>query len=183
MDVAEAGTCQIVALQGAASAVIQELLGEFALRLADAGLRVSGVIESSADKAKPCKAMVLRNLDDERLFSISQDLGPGSQACNLDPEGLVLACAAVQQSIARGTDVVILSKFGKQEAAAGLPIITAVSPAMMVAWSNFAGPFAACVPAEIARGPGWIEAWSGRMVTARSARDMIGSPRERIGLG
>ena len=196
MDVAEAGTCQIVALQGAASAVIQELLGEFALRLADAGLRVSGVIESSADKAKPCKAMVLRNLDDERLFSISQDLGPGSQACNLDPEGLVLACAAVQQSIARGTDVVILSKFGKQEAAgggladafgsaiaAGLPIITAVSPAMMVAWSNFAGPFAACVPAESARGPGWIEAWSGRMVTARSARDMIGSPRERIGLG
>jgi hypothetical protein len=196
MGVAEVGTCQIVALQGAASTVIQELLDELATRLAGMGLRVSGVIESSADKNKPCKAMMLRSLDDNRVFSISQDLGPGSQACNLDPEGLVLACAAVQQSIARGTDVVILSKFGKQEAtgggladafgsamSAGLPIITAVSPAMMEAWTRFAGPFAECVPADVARRPGWIEAWSGRMVTARSPRDMIGSQRERIGIG
>lgn len=173
MSVAEVGTCQIVALQGAASTVIQEMLAEFATRLADVGLRVSGVIESSADNAKPCKAMVLRSLDDNGLFSISQDLGPGSEACNLDPEGLALACAAVQQSIARGTDIVILSKFGKQEAvgggladafgsaiAAGLPIITAVSPAMMEAWANFAGVFTECVHADVARGPGWIEAWS-----------------------
>jgi Protein of unknown function (DUF2478) len=195
MGVAEVGTCQIVALQGAASTVIQDLLGDFAVRLADAGLRVSGVIESSADKAKPCKSMMLRSLDDGRLFSISQDLGPGSQACNLDPEGLALACAAVQQSIARGTDLVILSKFGKQEAmgggladafgsalAAGLPIITAVSPAMMDDWRNFAGMFAECVHADVARGPGWIEAWSGRRVTSRYARDMISSQRERIGM-
>ncbi|UFZ07582.1 DUF2478 domain-containing protein [Bradyrhizobium ontarionense] len=195
MGIAEVGTCQIVALQGAASTVIQDLLGDFAVRLAGAGLRVSGVIESSADKAKPCKAMMLRSLDDGRLFSISQDLGPGSQACNLDPEGLALACAAVQQSIIRGTDLVILSKFGKQEAmgggladafgsalAAGLPIITAVSPAMMEAWTNFAGLFAECVHADVARGHGWIEAWSGRRVTSRYARDMISSPRERIGM-
>ncbi|GLH81429.1 hypothetical protein SSBR45G_63380 [Bradyrhizobium sp. SSBR45G] len=195
MGVAEVGTCQIVALQGAASTVIQELLADFAVRLAGAGLRVSGVIESSADKAKPCKAMMLRSLDDDRLFSISQDLGPGSQACNLDPEGLVLACAAVQQSIISGTDVVILSKFGKQEAAgggladafgsaiaAGIPIITAVSPAMMEAWRGFAGPYAECVHADTARSPGWIEAWAGRRVTSQHAHDMIARSRERIGI-
>ncbi|CAL75638.1 Conserved hypothetical protein; putative molybdenum ABC transporter (ATP-binding protein) (fragment) [Bradyrhizobium sp. ORS 278] len=189
------GTCRIVALQGAASPVIQDLLGDFAVRLADAGLRVSGVVESSADKAKPCKSMMLRSLDDNRLFSISQDLGPGSLACNLDPEGLVLACAAVQQSILRGTDVVILSKFGKQEAtgggladafgsaiSAGLPIITAVSPTMVEAWTRFAGTFAECVTVDAARGPGWIEAWAGRRVTSRIARDMIGAERERIGM-
>ncbi len=194
MSIAEVGACQIVALQGAASTVIQELLGDFARRLTDVGLRVSGVIERSAEIAKPCKSMVLRCLDGGRLFSISQDLGPGSLACNLDPEGLVLACAAVQQSIARGTDVVILSKFGKQEAmgrgladafgsaiAAGLPIITAVSPAMMDEWRNFAGVFAECVPVDVARSGGWIEAWSARMVTARPARDMIIRNRERIG--
>ncbi|MGJ4951934.1 DUF2478 domain-containing protein [Bradyrhizobium sp. HKCCYLS20291] len=196
MGQAEIGPSRIVALQGAASTVIQDLLGEFAVRLADTGLRVSGVIEGSADKARPCKAMMLRSLDDGRVFSISQDLGPGSLACNLDPEGLALACAAVQQSIISGTDVVILSKFGKQEAAgggladafgaaisAGLPIITAVSPAMMEAWARFAGPFAECVPVDVARGPGWIEAWSDRRVTSRYARDMIGAQRERIGMG
>ena len=195
MGLSDVGTCQIVALQGAASSVIQEILAEFAARLADTGLRVSGVIESSADKAKPCKSMMLRSLDDNSLFSISQDLGPGSQACNLDPQGLALACAAVQRSIVSGTDVVILSKFGKQEAtgggladafgsaiAAGLPIITAVSPAMMEAWAGFAGAFAECVHADVARGHGWIEAWSGR-VTAPTARDMIGLQRERIGMG
>lgn len=195
MGIAEVGTCQIVALQGAASSVIQGLLGDFAVRLADAGLRVSGVIESSANEAKPCKSMMLRSLDDGRLFSISQDLGPGSQACNLNPEGLALACAAVQQSIIRGTDVVLLSKFGKQEAmggglvdafgsaiTAGLPIITAVSPTMMQAWASFAGVFAECVHADVVRGHGWIEAWSGRWVTSRAARDMISSQRERIGM-
>ncbi|CCD93402.1 conserved hypothetical protein [Bradyrhizobium sp. ORS 375] len=196
MASADSGTSRIVALQGAASTVIQDLLGEFATRLADAGLRVSGVIESSADKARPCKAMMLRSLGDNSMFSISQDLGPGSQACHLDPEGLALACAAVQRSISRGADVVILSKFGKQEAAgsgladafgaaisAGLPIITAVSPAMREAWTRFAGPFAECVPADVARSPGWIEAWSARRVTSRSTHEMIGSPRERIGMG
>ncbi|BAM91761.1 molybdenum ABC transporter ATP-binding protein [Bradyrhizobium oligotrophicum S58] len=195
MGISDVGTCQIVALQGAASSVIQEMLAEFATRLVDTGLRVSGVIESSADKAKPCKSMMLRSLDDNSLFSISQDLGSGSQACNLDPEGLALACAAVQRSIISGTDVVILSKFGKQEAtgggladafgsaiAAGLPIITAVSPAMMEAWVGFAGAFAECVHVDVARGPGWVEAWSGR-VTAPTARDMIGFQRERIGMG
>ncbi|WP_257169889.1 DUF2478 domain-containing protein [Bradyrhizobium sp. SRS-191] len=181
MGVAEIGSCQIVALQGAASSVIQEMLADFAMRLADAGLRVSGVIESSADNAKPCKAMMLRSLDDNRLFSISQDLGPGSLACNLDPEGLVLACAAVQQSIARGTDVVILSKFGKQEAAgggladafgsaisAGLPVITAVSPAMMSEWQNYTGSLAECVAADVARHADWLTDWSRRVMTSRA---------------
>jgi len=194
MSIADTGACRIVALQGAASNVIQDLLGDFARRLTDAGFRVSGVVESSADAATPCKSMVLRSLEDGRVFSISQDLGPGSLACNLDPEGLVLACAAVQQSIALGTDVVILSKFGKQEAmghgladafgsaiSAGLPIITAVSPARMDDWRNFAGVFAECVPVDVARSGGWIEAWSARMVTTLPSRDMIDRNREQIG--
>ncbi|MGJ4995291.1 DUF2478 domain-containing protein [Bradyrhizobium sp. HKCCYLS3077] len=196
MGRADVESCRIVALQGAASSVIQDLLGELAGRLSTIGVRVAGVIESSADKSKPCKAMMLRSLDDDSVFSISQDLGPGSQACNLDPEGLALACAAVQRSISRGTDVVILSKFGKQEAAgsgladafgsaiaAGLPIITAVSPAMMEAWTSFAGVYAECVSVDIARSPGWVETWSGRMVTSRGAHEMIDASRERIGMG
>ncbi|NPV23682.1 DUF2478 domain-containing protein [Bradyrhizobium aeschynomenes] len=181
MDVAEVGTRQIVALQGAASNVIQDLLDELATRLAGMGLRVSGVIESSVDKTRPCKAMMLRSLDDGSVFSISQDLGPGSQACHLDPEGLVLACAAVEQSIARGTDVVILSKFGKQEAAgsgladafgaaisAGLPVITAVSPAMMSEWQNYTGGLAEYVPADVARRAAWLTDWSRRVMTSRA---------------
>jgi hypothetical protein len=186
MSIAEVVPCRITALQGAASTVIQSLLSDFAEQLASSGLRVVGVVESAADPAPPCKSMALRSLDCNSMFSISQDLGPGSEACHLDPEGLVMACAAVQASIASGADVVILSKFGRQEAigrglsdafgaavAAGLPIITAVSPAMMDAWRNFAGELAECVQADAAQRPHWVEDWSHRVVTAPYARDMI----------
>jgi Protein of unknown function (DUF2478) len=186
MNSAETGPCRIVALQGASSLVIQDLLQGFATRLTASGLRVAGVIETAADSDNPCKSMVLRSLDDGRLFSISQDLGPGSQSCNLHPEGLALACAAVQDSIAAGADVVILSKFGKQEAAgrglsdafgaavaAGLPIITAVSPAMMADWQNFSGEYAECVQAEVAQHASWLESWSQRMVTAGGRHDIM----------
>jgi Protein of unknown function (DUF2478) len=83
----------------------------------------------------------VRDVSDGAIFSIGQDLGPGSAACNLDPAGLAQACHAVECAIARGVDLVILSKFGKLEAqrrgltdafraafAARLPILTSVSP-------------------------------------------------------
>jgi hypothetical protein len=194
MSIADIGTRQIVALQGATSPIIQGLLLGFATRLAASGLRVAGVVETIDDSANPCKSMALRNLDDDRMFSISQDLGPGSQSCSLDPEGIALACAAVQRAIAGGADVVILSKFGKQEAigrglsdafgaaiAAGLPIMTAVSPPMMADWQNFSGEYAECVQAEVAQHASWLESWSRRMVTAAGAHDMMRQPRSWIG--
>ncbi len=46
-----------------------------------------------------------------------QDLGAGSTACNLDPSGFVKACEAVERAMEDGADVVVLSKFGKLEAA------------------------------------------------------------------
>jgi len=194
MSITDIGTRQIVALQGATSLVIQGLLRDFATQLAASGLRVVGVVETAADSANPCKSMALRSLDDGRMFSISQDLGPGSQACSLHPEGLALACAAVQDSIARGADVVILSKFGKQEAigrglsdafgaaiAAGLPILTAVSPAMIADWRNFAGDYAECVQAEVAQQLSWVESWARRMVTSVHAHDMMRQVETWIG--
>lgn len=178
MSIAEIEACQIVALHGAASNVIQGLLADIAAKLAARGLRVAGVIENSKDGPNQCRFMELRNLDDGRVFAISQNLGPGSQACNLHPEGLALACAAVQESISTGADVVILSKFGKQEAlgggirdafgaaiAAGIPIITSVAPAMMNDWRRFAGDLAQCVGADTAKFDSWLDGWSRSTVT------------------
>lgn len=196
MGFAETRPSQIVALQGAASSTIQRVLRDTAARLTASGLRVAGAVESAADVGSPCKSMMLRSLDDGRLFSISQDLGPGSQACSLDPQGLAMACAAVQAAIARGADVVILSKFGKQEAhggglnhafgaavTAGLPIITSVSPALADEWRAFAGEFGRCIPFDIAERPGWIESWLRGVVTVPVARDMIMPMHDRIGTG
>ena len=162
----------IAALQGASSAVVQGLLAEFAGRMKADGFRVAGVVEMAADcSAGACGKLAVCDLWTGAIIPISQDLGPGSTACNLDPRGLTEACAAVERAIDWGADLVILSKFGKQEAArgglsdafraavaAGLPIATAVSPAMADEWLSFAGEFSEFVVAV----PGALEAWWSR---------------------
>ena len=191
MPFAEVEPCRIIALQGASSSIIQALLADIAGRLKSRGLRVIGLVENASGGPNPCKSMELRSLDDGRVFSISQNLGPGSQACNLHSEGLALACAAVEQSIASGADVAVLSKFGKQEAqggglidafgaaiAAGVPIVTSVSPALMDEWRRFAGDYAECVSADQAKLGSWLDSrldtWSNAVTGGRSYEMMTG---------
>ena len=153
---------RIAALQGATRETIQSVLAEFAARSRRRGLRVAGVIESSdLCERGACDSLALEDISSGAVISISQDLGPGSTACNLDPGGLAAACAAVERGIRAGADVVVLSKFGKQEVArsglcdafraaidAGLPIVTAVSPSLAEPWREFAGPLSVFVAAD-----------------------------------
>jgi len=155
--------CRIAALQGSSSEEIQALLAEFATRVAEEGYKVAGVVEvTAAGTGGACRRSGLRDLSTGLLTSISQDLGPGSTACNLDPAGLADACSRVESAIAAGTDLVILSKFGKQESqgggladafraavTAGTPVLTAVSPALSQAWRDFAGPLSEFLPADL----------------------------------
>lgn len=164
--------CQIAALQGASSVTIQALLNDFAAQAAWQGHRVAGVIELAIGAAAGgLRRRVVRDLSTGTVMSISQDLGQGSVACNLDPSGVIDACAAVERGIAAGADIVVLSKFGKLEAdrsglsgafraaiGAELPVLTAVSPAMTAAWSRFAGPFAQFIPANARAIDAW---WAG----------------------
>ena len=145
---------RIAALCGAPSAAMQTLLEDFAQRRARAGLRVAGVVEDS-DCAHDggCKRFRVRDLLSGETISISQDLGRGSTACNLDPAALVRACGRIETAISEGADLVVLSKFGKLEAArsgladafraaieADIPVLTVVSPAAAEEWENFAAP-------------------------------------------
>jgi hypothetical protein len=172
-----AGAIPIAAVGGADSSVVQPLLAEFAARRAREGVRVVGVVEEPAPEGGDC-ALLLRDLATSLRIAISQNLGPGSTACNLDPGGLAAACGLVQAAIAAGADLVILSKFGKVEAerhglteafqaaiAADLPIVTAVAPPLAEAWAAFAGPLSVPVAAEADA----LEAWWRRQVRARAA--------------
>lgn len=161
--------CRIAALQGASSESLQALLADFAMRVARNGHRIAGVVEIANDApVGACGRRRLRDLSTGVITSISQNLGVGSTACNLDPSGLVEACVAVERAIGKGADLVVLSKFGKLEAergglsdafraaiVAGVPILTAVSPAMSQAWRSFAGPLSEFLPADM----GIVDAW------------------------
>lgn len=160
----DAGPPQILALTGADREAIQALLRRAAGEFAAAGCRVIGVVEEiEADGAQ----VMLRDLASGAAHPLTQDLGPGSAGCSLDPAGLAAACGGVEAAIAAvladgtapSSTVVILSKFGRQEAegrglthafhaavAADLPILTSVSPTVTGAWADFAGGLAAYAP-------------------------------------
>lgn len=132
-------------------------------------LRLVGVVAEDhglADRA--CRAGFLRSLANGERFPMFQDLGPHSTACHLDGAGVTMAAEAVRSDIARGCDLVVLSKFGKLEAAggglraafdaaieAGLPVLTSVGKSFLSAWEAFATPPFVVLPAD----PAEVEQW------------------------
>lgn len=158
----------IVTIVGADSAEKRLLLRDFIQRRRRQGLRLAGVIEARDPGAGACGALALIDLATGGRTNISQNLGPGSTACNLDPSGVALACAKAQRAIAAGADLVALSKFGKLEAGGGglrdafisaleggIPIVTTLHPILREDFFRFAGDLAE----EIAPEPEALEAW------------------------
>lgn len=185
------GPPQILALTGADREAIQSLLRQAAGEFSAAGYRVIGVVEEIEDGGA---RVVLRDLTSGAGHPLTQDLGPGAAGCSLDPAGLAAACGAAETAIAaflaeapmQRRAIVILSKFGRQEAegrglthafhaaaAADLPILTSVSPVVSLAWAEFAGDLAAFVPVDGAV----VRAWQYALDKAR-ARSMGPVPAE-----
>jgi hypothetical protein len=163
-------TPRIAALPGEPSAEVQSLMAAFARRLAEAGARVAGVTQTRLpEDASGRSRVALRDVNSGALAAISQDLGPGSVACNLDSGELAQACAAIERAAAQGVDLIVISKFSKQEAARGgladafraaiaarIPVVTAVSPHYLEEWRAFAGSLAAFMePSEHALDDWW----------------------------
>jgi hypothetical protein len=145
----------IAALPAQDKEKVQSLMRLFALELAQAGVKVAGVTQMRGDDPSGRPRIFLRDLASEAEYVISQDLGPGSVACNLDAGELAMACAAVEQAARDGVQLIVVSKFAKQEAARGglcdafraamnarIPVIAAVSPYFREEWRLFAGPLA-----------------------------------------
>jgi hypothetical protein len=172
----------IAVIQGAASPVIQELIRRFVDGLPNA-VRLAGVVEEGVRPVEgACGAGYLRSLSDGALFTIFEDLGPGSEACNLDAAGVVAACGAACRDIAAGCDLVVLNKFGKLEAErgglaaafqaaieAGAPILTSVSPKFTPAWDAFAAPLSVILPPDLDRIEAWWREVSGAAQPPRAA--------------
>lgn len=162
---------QIAAVQGASSADIQLLFMQFAGRWRQS-IRIAGVIEESEEAdAEVCGAGHLVSVSSGTRFPLFQDLGSGSEACCLDPAGVVMACEDVVREIASGCDLVILSKFGKLEVSGSglsaafaaaleydVPVITSVSPIFQESWDNFAAPYFDMLMPDAAALDDWLQA-------------------------
>ena len=159
---------RIAVVQGASSAVVQELFRSFAERWRPT-VRLAGVLaEDHGLPDRACTAGYLCSLVDGARYAIFQDLGSGAKGCHLSGDGAIEAAAAVCRDIAAGCDLVMLSKFGTLESKggglrdafvaamdAGVPVLTAVSPAYMAKWEAFATPLFTVLPPNAER----IDAW------------------------
>lgn len=139
------------------------LMRDVATRLRAASVPLAGAVQVNVetDPAHKCQ-MDLHILSGEAVVRISQDLGALSQGCRLDPDGLERAVGLVATALKQGGEVLIVNKFGKQEAegrgfrpligealAKGVPALVAVSPGNLDAFLRYADGLAEPLSADV----------------------------------
>jgi len=152
------------------------LLAGVAATLQARGWRLAGAVQDNrpAGPGRPW-AMDLRVLSGATVIPISQDLGTGARGCRLDAGALEKAVGLVAAALAAHPALLIVNKFGKQEAegrgfrpligqalADGVPVLTAVGGANRAAFDAFAGDLATPLPADAAALLDWCARVAGR---------------------
>lgn len=140
-----------------------DMLCAVAARLRSEGVRMAGAVQVNVERAdRPRCDMDLHVLHGAEVVRISQNLGPSSSGCRLDPGALERTVALAETALAAGgVDLVIVNKFGKQEIegrgfrlligealAAGIPVLTAVSSGNLPGFHAFSGGIAEELPPE-----------------------------------
>jgi hypothetical protein len=147
------------------------LLAEFARHLRECGWRVCGLVQDNTARSGSCgRQMVLIDLEDDKRFVISQDLGPGSLSCCVDPGGIAAASVALRRGLTEGADLVVANRFGELEAAGGglaaemlalmaggIPLLTVVSEKFLADWRRFSGNAARELPPQREALEAWFE--------------------------
>ncbi|WP_298559545.1 DUF2478 domain-containing protein [uncultured Aliiroseovarius sp.] len=93
------------------------LLAGAAKALADKGVTLCGTVQLDTERAEEhhCDMDVLV-LPDGPKIRISQYLGANARGCKLNPEALETAVGQTEERLRDGADLLIVNKFGKQEA-------------------------------------------------------------------
>lgn len=175
----DGGTVKNIAVvRGRSTAAVQKVFQDVIERWAPQ-IRIAGLIEErkNAD-GRVCRAGRLRNIADNAVYSMFQATTGITAGCDIENAGLNSASDAVCRDIATGCDVVILSKFGKLEAAGQglraafaasveekIPLLTYAPSTLDQAWASFAGSRAVVVSAE----PMAIDDWLRSLGTIRRA--------------
>ena len=146
-------TLPLAAIVHSGQGEIDRLVSDIADELRKAGYRVGGVAQSNSPLPGDCRCdMNLEELTSGTIIPISQQLGRQSEGCRLDPTALERMVGLVDASLATGLDILIVNKFGKQEAdgrglrntiaealIAGIPVLVALNASLLPAWRQFSG--------------------------------------------
>lgn len=144
--------------RGAADRLLAELAGTLRAR----NVAMAGVVQINRETRtdRHCD-MDLVVLGHDHQVRISQDLGPLSRGCRLDPQGLETAVGLVLADLDQNPALLIVNKFGKSEAEGrgfrpamaeamlrDIPVLTAVTMGNLAAFQDFAGDLAQPLEAD-----------------------------------
>ena len=151
---------------------LDPLLHRVALAAIAQGHRVAGIVQINSDRPGCARCdMDAVVLPDGPVIRISQSLGREARGCRLDAEGLETAVAAAEACLAQGVDLLIVNKFGKQEASGrgfrpviaaaletGADVLVGVNPLNLDALQMFTGGTADALKADATVLLDWIAA-------------------------
>lgn len=139
-----------------------DLIAGAVLLLEARGVRLTGTVRAKPVEpgAHPCD-MDLRVLPDGPRFRISQPLGAGARGCHLDTDVIEAIAAAVEARLPTA-DLLIVNKFGKQEAHGrglcpaiakaieiGIPVLVGVNQMTLSDFGAFAEGTAVHLPSDL----------------------------------
>lgn len=145
--------CSAAALLNDDQADTGALLAGTACQQRRAGRQVRGLVMTHPESERGCAgAMVLVDLHTADEYLVSQPLGAGSASCHADPQGFARASEVLRRALDERPDLVVCNRFGRLESegggfraellalvAAGIPVLTVVSPPYVDAWQSCTG--------------------------------------------
>lgn len=150
---------------------VDRILGRFARTLMARGVDVAGLVQTNRDcgPAKACH-MDVQVLPSGPVLRISQDLGAASQGCRLNPAALEQAVGLVGQRLTDATRLLIVNKFGKQEAEGrgfrevigealgrGIPVVVGLNGLNQARFEDFCGGMAEPLSPDVQALLAWFE--------------------------
>ena len=141
-------------------------------RLRQQGYRLAGAVRADITPPDENRCdLFLEDLSTSTVLPISQDLGTGSHACRLDDAALDAIAVKVEASLLDGVDILILNKFGKQEAEGrglrspivnavnrGIPVLVGLNSGRVQSWNEFCGTTGEIFDPDDTAVDRWLEA-------------------------
>ncbi len=176
---ARAETFSVAAVRHEDGTTIDRALLGIVDRLRGKGVRLAGAIRANIDQpGDDSCGLFLEDLSNRAIISLSQNLGSGSSACRLDDGVLDTVATRIEAALEDGADMLILNKFGKQEAEGrglrgpiiravdrGIPVLVGLNASRTDSWTEFCG----AAGALFAPGDPAIEDWLGAHLPDYSA--------------
>lgn len=150
---------------------LDPLLTAFAHHLIAHGHTVCGAVQVNSETCGHGKCdMDIEVLPSNHVIRISQSLGTGSRGCRLDASGLETAVGLVEAGLQDGADLLIINKFGKQEAAGrgfrpviadalmrNVPVLVGLNALNTDAFVEFVGEDVMVLPPDQADMEAWFQ--------------------------